>query len=90
MTNNKGIQNGKVFLTAPFPSGVPNTNYFGTHHLISPMYFSYSLYMLIYCNSMDPTYVAVSPTSHTDDFDKINLNRELKHKITCSRKDFTK
>jgi hypothetical protein len=25
-----------------------------------------------------------------DDFDKINLNRELKHKITCSRKDFTK
>jgi hypothetical protein len=25
-----------------------------------------------------------------DDFDKINLNRELKHKITSSQKDFTK
>jgi hypothetical protein len=25
-----------------------------------------------------------------DDFDKINLTRELKHEIICSRKDFTK
>jgi hypothetical protein len=33
---------------------------------------------------------AVLVGAESDDFDKINLNSELKHEITYSRKDFTK
>jgi hypothetical protein len=47
----------KSFLTEPVPSGVLFTNHITPRPLVSHMYSSDKLCMLIYCISMEPTHV---------------------------------
>jgi predicted NUDIX family phosphoesterase len=52
-------------------------------------YHSSAASLCSFCLS-SPTMNETQAAIIVDDFDKINLNRELKHEITYSQKDFTK